>query len=81
MNATYQSRSAARTGESERVSARQRQVLSLVSQGLTNKEIATSLRIAVPTVNQHIRSLLLRFGASNRTKLAVLARASFSDRA
>lgn len=53
------------------ISRRERQILVLITGGLTNKEISDCLGIATSTVNQHVHSLLLKLGASNRTQLAV----------
>jgi DNA-binding NarL/FixJ family response regulator len=55
------------------VSHRERQVLILVVEGLTNKEIAGRLSVAVPTVNQHVHNLYLKFGIRNQTQLAISA--------
>lgn len=55
------------------ISDRERQVLALVTRGLTNKEIAGLLGIATATVNQHLHNLLLKLASSNRTQLAVTA--------
>jgi DNA-binding NarL/FixJ family response regulator len=55
------------------LTARQRQVLSLLGLGLENAEIAEALGIAERTVKLHVSGLLERFGASNRVRLAVLA--------
>lgn len=57
----------------DRVTAREGEVLRLIARGLSNKEIASQLRISVSTVNQHTHSLLLKLGATNRTQLAVAA--------
>jgi DNA-binding CsgD family transcriptional regulator len=56
-----------------RLSPRQQAALESVASGLTNKEIAAKLGIAVPTVNQHIRVLFLKFRAKNRAELMVKA--------
>lgn len=55
------------------LSPREEETLRLVTQGLTNKEIAVSLNIAVPTVNQFVNRLFLKTGVHNRTQLAVFA--------
>lgn len=52
-------------------SPREQEILQLVTRGLTNKEIAVSLDIAVPTVNQFLNRLFLKTGTHNRTQLAV----------
>jgi DNA-binding NarL/FixJ family response regulator len=55
------------------LSPREEEILGLVTQGLTNKEIAASLNLAVPTVNQFVNRLFLKTGVHNRTQLAVFA--------
>lgn len=55
------------------LSPREEAILRLITQGLTNKEIAVSLNIAVPTVNQFVNRLFLKTGMHNRTQLAVFA--------
>ncbi|MGV9680195.1 response regulator [Nocardia sp. NPDC003482] len=51
---------------------RESQVLHLVSQGLSNAEIAERLQVGVTTVKTHIANLMAKTGASNRVRLAVL---------
>jgi DNA-binding CsgD family transcriptional regulator len=48
-------------------------VLNLVMQGLANKEICRKLDLAEGTVKVHVKSLLRKFDAKNRTQLALLA--------
>lgn len=50
-----------------RVTPRQMDVLRLMSQGHSNKEIATDLGLTEHTVKIHVRSLLQIFNAQNRT--------------
>jgi DNA-binding CsgD family transcriptional regulator len=52
-----------------RVTARQRELLTLLAKGLTNAEIATALRIAAPTVKTMLERLYRRAGVSNRVEL------------
>jgi DNA-binding NarL/FixJ family response regulator len=56
-----------------RPSDREIQVLSLVAGGATNEEIGQSLSLSLKTVESHLRRLFDRYGAMNRTELAVLA--------
>ena len=49
-----------------RVTARQRQILMLVAEGATTKEIAARLGVAKSTVDKHVSLLLKRVGAPNR---------------
>lgn len=50
---------------------RQAQVLELVGQGLSNKEIAAALDIAEGTARLHVSAILRWTGAANRTDLAL----------
>lgn len=52
---------------------REREVLALVAQGLSNREIAEKLVISEKTVKTHVSSLLGKLGQEDRTKLAVYA--------
>ena len=64
-----------RTGEStsedsliEPLTAREREVLQLMAQGLANKQIALSLGISEHTVKFHLSSLYTKMGISSRTE-------------
>jgi NarL family two-component system response regulator LiaR len=52
---------------------REREVLNLLAQGLTNKEIAERLYVSVATVKYHVRVLLSKLGASSRAEAVALA--------
>lgn len=56
------------------LSARQREVLELVNNGLTNAQIAKKLFLTESTVKQHLRSAFKALGVSNRTEAAKLLR-------
>jgi DNA-binding NarL/FixJ family response regulator len=45
-----------------KITPRDEQVLQLLIQGCSNKEIATQLNISPRTVKQHLRTLFLRAG-------------------
>lgn len=51
---------------------REREVLGLVAQGMTNAEIATSLVVGVETVRTHVASVLAKLQARDRTQAVVL---------
>jgi len=51
------------------ISRREKEVLQLIAEGLTNAEIATKLFISIPTVNTHRRSLIEKFDAPNTAVL------------
>jgi DNA-binding CsgD family transcriptional regulator len=54
----------------ERLSERQRQVLALVSLGLTDAEIAKELWISMGTVRKHVENIRLALGVHTRTAAA-----------
>lgn len=66
-------------GESTRVeptlplSAREREVLLLIAQGLSNQQIAERLRIGEATVKTHVGNLLAKLEVADRTQAAVWA--------
>jgi DNA-binding NarL/FixJ family response regulator len=56
-----------------RLSPREREVLRLLSDGLTNREIAERLFIAEKTVRNHVSALLHKLGLRHRTEAALFA--------
>jgi DNA-binding CsgD family transcriptional regulator len=54
------------------VTSREMDVLLLVAQGMTNKDVAQRLHLAPRTVKGHVEVLLAKTGAANRTQLAGL---------
>ncbi|MBF6171758.1 response regulator [Nocardia blacklockiae] len=54
------------------LTAREIEVLELVSRGLSNAEIAARLHVGVTTVKTHVTNLMAKTGATNRVRLAVL---------
>lgn len=52
---------------------REREVLQLMAQGLTNSEIATSLFISHHTVKNHVSNIYRKLGENDRTRVALLA--------
>jgi len=54
------------------VTAREADVLRLVSEGLANKEIANRLYLSPRTIEKHVESLLRKTGARSRTQLVAL---------
>jgi two-component system nitrate/nitrite response regulator NarL len=59
---------------------RERQIMRLVSEGLSNKEIGRRLNIADGTIKVHLHNIFQKLEISNRTVLAALA-LSHNDRA
>ena len=67
----------ARTGSalaSNDLTEREIEVLRLIAQGATNREIATQLVISEGTVKNHISNILSRLGLRDRTQAAIFAR-------
>jgi len=63
--------SGSNSGES--LTPREREVLQLVAQGATNKEIASQLFIAGNTVKNHLRNILAKLHVQNRVQAAAYA--------
>ncbi|MGY1622713.1 AAA family ATPase [Geodermatophilus sp. SYSU D00965] len=57
------------------LTAREAEVLRLVGEGLLNREISERLVISENTVANHVRSILAKTGAGNRTQAAMYAAA------
>jgi two-component system response regulator DevR len=55
------------------LSEREREVLALVAQGLTNAEIAGQLHVSAHTVRNHVTNILGKLGVSRRVEAATLA--------
>lgn len=52
---------------------RQKEIMHLMAEGATNPQIAATLFISTNTVKTHVREILRKLGASNRTQAALLA--------
>ena len=55
------------------ITGRQADVLRLVAEGISNKEIAARLHLSPRTVEKHIESLLRKTAARSRTQLVAIA--------
>lgn len=63
-----------RTNETaEQLTERETEVLRLLSQGQSNKEIASHLQIVEDTVKTHIRHILAKLGVQSRTQAVLYA--------
>jgi len=60
-----------------KITSRDRQVLNLLVQGCSNKEIAAELDISPRTVKQHLRTLFLRAEIKQGRKRVILATPAF----
>ncbi|WP_333712801.1 response regulator transcription factor [Yoonia sp.] len=58
----------------EGLTPRETQVLKALAAGMANKEIARQLELQEVTVKLHVKTLLRKLGAKNRTQAAMIAR-------
>ena len=56
--------------DSVRMTKRERQVIELVSEGHTNKEIAQKLHLSTYTVKSHVHNILEKLALSTRVQIA-----------
>lgn len=59
----------------ESLSAREREIVASIAQGLSNKEIARSLGIAPETVKSHVKSIFVKLAVDKRAHAVVRAQA------
>jgi DNA-binding NarL/FixJ family response regulator len=71
------SRDAPGLGAAVRLTPREREIMALIAEGLSNKEIAQRLRIAIHTVKSHVHNILEKLALHSR--LQVAARAHQAD--
>ena len=57
----------------DELTEREREVLCLVAQGLSNAELAETLRVSLPTAKTHVSRILTKLDARDRTQLVILA--------
>ncbi len=61
--------------EGVRLTARERQVIDLLGEGMSNKEIATHLHIAVHTVKSHVHNVLEKLALHSRLEVVAFTHA------
>ena len=59
----------------DRLTERERQILALLAEGLSNRAAAERLGITERTVKFHVAEILARLGASNRAQAVAIAKA------
>jgi DNA-binding NarL/FixJ family response regulator len=59
--------------EAVRMTAREREVINLIAEGLSNKEIAARLNIATHTVKSHVRNVMEKLMLHTRLQIAAYA--------
>jgi DNA-binding NarL/FixJ family response regulator len=55
------------------LSARESEILLLVADGLSNKQIAAQLTLSVHTVHRHVANILVKLGVPSRAAAAAYA--------
>jgi len=63
----------ARVLESVRLTKREREVIDLLGEGLSNKEISTRMHIAVHTVKSHVHNVLEKLALHSRLEVAAFS--------
>jgi DNA-binding NarL/FixJ family response regulator len=69
---TMQRRRARQDDPTSRLTQSERNVLELIGDGLSNREIGERLNVAEKTVKNHITSILAKMGLQRRTQVAAL---------
>jgi DNA-binding NarL/FixJ family response regulator len=62
-----------------RLTPREREVIDLIGEGLSNKEIAQRLHIATHTVKSHVHNILEKLALHTRLQIATFARSEGAD--
>jgi DNA-binding NarL/FixJ family response regulator len=65
--------------EAIKLTQREREIVDLISQGMSNKEIAMRLHIATYTVKSHVHNILEKLALSSRLQIAAFARKEQSE--
>lgn len=60
-------------GDSSGLTEREKEVLLLIAEGKTNKDIGEELHISIKTVKTHVSNLLMKCELDDRTQLAIYA--------
>lgn len=73
--ATFAELGAAQAGTTDAfgLSSRELEVLGLITKGLSNREIGSTLSISEHTVARHVRNILTKLGVSSRTAASAFA--------
>lgn len=61
------------TRDLQRLTSRERQILRLLSDGMSNKEIANALTVSVSTIKAHLTKIFRKLGQPDRVRLALAA--------
>ncbi|MBI3239740.1 MAG: response regulator transcription factor, partial [Flavobacteriia bacterium] len=67
------SSSSSLTSQHPFITRREKEVLQLIAEGLTNQQIADKLFVSITTINSHRKNLLTKFEVSNTAALIRIA--------
>ncbi|MEO7501949.1 MAG: response regulator transcription factor [Gemmatimonadaceae bacterium] len=67
--------------EAVKLTQRERQVVELIGEGLSNKEIAAQLHVAIHTVKSHVHNVLEKLALHTRLEVAAFTRGGGAGRA
>lgn len=65
--------------EAVRLTQREKQVVNLIGEGLSNKEIAAQLHVALQTVKSHVHNVLEKLALHSRLEVAAFTRNEVGD--
>jgi len=60
-------------GRLTQLTAQERRIFDLIGEGMTNRQIATTMHLADKTVKNYVSNVLAKLGMSRRTEAAALA--------
>jgi len=69
----------AKDNESSPLTRRERQIADLLAQGMSNKDIASTLVISQRTAETHVENILIKLGFTSRAQVAAWAAVQHSD--
>ncbi len=69
----YSSDTLTTTARNTNITSREQEIIDMLSEGFTVKEIGASLYISAYTVESHKRNLIKKFGAKNTVHMVVMA--------
>ena len=62
--------------EAVKLTQRERQVVDLIAQGLSNKEIGSRMHVAIHTVKSHVHNILEKLALRSRLEVAAFTRSA-----
>jgi two-component system, NarL family, response regulator DevR len=63
-----------------RLTDQERKILSLIAEGVTNRQIGADMHLAEKTIKNYVSTLLMKLGMERRTEAAVFATRLAADK-